>query len=304
MAHYTGIRLTFRPAKTSKYLFDIYNAVSNEHIYLFDIAEYVIEANVDVTLHSIVPLMYGGGEITIEIPIILATMSSTHAPGIIDIRLKRVRVDMVGGWIPTGTLEVDLSRIEVMMTSPGGTTGILGVTLPLIDVYMAGMRNVYKTIVISTKGGEVTTYSGLTFNSYFKIEEKYYGVNSNGIYLLEGTPPEASFITGYTNFDTDKVKSPCDLYILLESNCEVNTRIGINNLLGASYPVEHTSGRLRLRKANIGRGRKCEFASLNIAANGTFEIDTIKLLAEEGRGRHIIDTTWLKAEIPMVEVDI
>lgn len=266
------------------------------------------KGDIEATLHGPTAIMYSGGAIDAEIPFLSVAMESTHAPGSISIRLKRVRVSMNGGWAPGGSISTTLWPITISATGYGGPTS-MEVTLWSIDVYIQGSGDTYTTIVASTKDGSVTTYSNFSFNSYFEMDGRFFGISSSGIYELMGTTDSgvnilSTITTGFTRMKATKPLSLNDLYALITSDGTVTFRGIIDKIMGAEYEMETTYGRYRYRKLDIGKGRIGFKVGLNISTSSPFTLDLVKLVCDEKTRIPCGDEGYMKIEVPVVEVSV
>ena len=271
------------------------------------------ESSVDATMElSLIPItieLYTGAELVANLPVISVAMTSTSAGANMALTLNRIYVSMTGGWIAPATMDIILPMMQVVMTSPGGTFATMAVTLPVIEFYGYGSGRVYTTVVVSTKDGAVTTYSNHSFNSYFEFMGEFYGVNSSGIYRLSGsddagTAINAQFITGYTDFKSKMAKSPTDLYTSLSSSGVVDVRNVIDNLESVIYQYASTDSRYRVRKINFGKGRTGSKMGISMSSSSAFQVDSLKLVAEEKNRYHPGDETWIRAIIPSIRVSM
>jgi len=247
-----------------------------------------------------------GGILLAKIPCVNVNMVSTRVAGNMDIRLKHVVVHMIGGWIVPGVMDITLPLVQVAITGYGGPTSMVATLWPP-DVYIQGSSQVYTTFAISTKDGSVTTYNNFSFNSYFEIDGRFFGVCSSGIYELTGVTDlgvdiNARFVTGMTNLGAKMPISPNGLYAHLISNGDVVFKTVIDNITGAPYTMETTYNRLMQRKLNLGKGRIGMKIGLDVESSKPFNIESIKLVGDEKTRMAPGQEAYMNVVLPVVTI--
>jgi hypothetical protein len=237
----------------------------------------------------------------------IATLSatSTSVPASCAITLKRVRLSATGGWIPGGTLDSDLWGVTLSATGYGGPSTLEADLWP-VEVYATGVGQTTYTLAISTKDGSVTSYSNHSFNSYFEMNGRFFGVSSSGIYELtgstdSGTAINASFTTGYVK--GKKSISPNDIYMYLKSTGDVDVRTVVDNITGAKYTAPTTSNQFMPKKLNLGKGRVGSMVGLNVSSSDSMEVSHMTLTVDEKTYQAPHRESWLNGVLNMVTIE-
>ncbi len=115
-----------------------------------------------------------------------------------------------------------------------------------------------RTLVCHEGGGFVTEYTHYNFQSFIRLSGKYYGVASDGIYLLEGDTDDGVDITafidlGTKDFFTQGIKSMPAAYAAVASSAPA--KLTVKSRQGEfTYQQRASSPRLQVQRFDIGRG--------------------------------------------------
>jgi len=161
-----------------------------------------------------------------------------------------------------------------------GVARLGGFTTQLI----AGNKLVVNTSVayaINLSSAETTQYAGFTFDYIMRLGGNYYGVQSNGLYLLEGADDNGVAIDGValthkTDFDTAKHKRVPFMYI--DSDGPTNITSVVDGVRRNTY-LSKFGG----RRTKLGRGPKGRFWEFEITnvAGGELKVGSLEAYAEE-----------------------
>jgi len=157
-----------------------------------------------------------------------------------------------------------------------------------IDVYCYGKISTTAGIVIvlNLKNGSHTEYNNYSFNSFAKYNGKYYGANSNGLFLLEGV------LDGATEIDCFAKTGDIDTWELtpiqrptVRSNIEAWASMATNGALEVdvigitdgtnTYPID-TNGRIKIGKGLKDRFRSFTFKNID---GSSLWIENVRLKA-------------------------
>jgi len=130
---------------------------------------------------------------------------------------------------------------------------------------------------------EVTHYTNFPFTHVVRYKNSYYGANSTGLYLLEGTTDAATPIpfavkTAMTDFKSPTKKTLASAYF--------GGRFGpastITLTAGEDTPASYTYSTPRDQNAQnyrqtFGKGLKARYYQLAVAGSDTLELDSIEL---------------------------
>ena len=132
---------------------------------------------------------------------------------------------------------------------------------------------------------EVTHYTNYPFTQILRFEDSYYGVGSDGLYLLEGdtdagAPIAWSFRTALSDFNSKQLKRVKSVYIgaRLISEITVTLVVGEKQELTYSYTTPRGNDAQNYR-VPFGKGVRTRYAALELSdTSGNFiEIDTLDL---------------------------
>jgi len=132
-------------------------------------------------------------------------------------------------------LAVTISNISLLATIVSDGSYILDTTMPKPTVVGSVLNETINssttsTFVINTMNSAHSTYSNYGFNSFFKLANSYYGINSTGVWKLTGdldstTTIDTEVQTPVSSFDKQGLKACCDAIIFgrLQGDIEVVT---------------------------------------------------------------------------------
>jgi len=130
---------------------------------------------------------------------------------------------------------------------------------------------------------EVTHYTNYPFDKIVRYKDHYYGVNSTGMYLLEGPTDTATAIawtvqSAETDFGSIQQKTVESAYFggRMAAASTINLFAGE----GAVQPYAYTTPRGELAqnyRQTFGRGIKARYFSFGFAGSGTLDIDSVTL---------------------------
>lgn len=134
---------------------------------------------------------------------------------------------------------------------------------------------------------EVTRYTNFPFTHIVRYQNSYFGANSTGLYLLEGTTDYASptptaipwaFKTAMTDFKSQQHKTVASAYFggRLGAAATVDLHVGEDGPQTYSYATVRTDHAQNYRQV-FGKGTKARYYALGASGTGTMELDDIDL---------------------------
>lgn len=128
---------------------------------------------------------------------------------------------------------------------------------------------------------EVTRYTNFPFTHVVRYQNSYYGANSTGLYLLEGTTDEAtpipwSFKTGITDFDDAKQKTVAAAYFGGSMPPATTVTLFEGDKVGVPYAQTTPRGAdLQNYRETFARGVKGRYYALGLSGTGKIELDDL-----------------------------
>ena len=129
---------------------------------------------------------------------------------------------------------------------------------------------------------ETTRYTNFPFTHVVRYRNSYYGANSTGLYLLEGTTDDGAaipweFKTTITDFDSPMAKTAVSAYF--SGRMGPAATVGIH--LGESGDVSYSHSTPRGPAAQnyrqvFGLGLKSRYYALSVAGEGVMELDSVE----------------------------
>lgn len=127
----------------------------------------------------------------------------------------------------------------------------------------------------------VTRYTNFPFTHVVRYQNSYYGANSTGLYLLEGTTDEAtpipwSFKTGITDFDDAKQKTVAAAYFGGSMPPATTVTLFEGDKVGVPYAQTTPRGAsLQNYRETFARGVKGRYYALGLSGTGDIELDDL-----------------------------
>ena len=139
--------------------------------------------------------------------------------------------------------------------------------------------------VANLKNAAFSRYDGFEFNSYAKVEGKYYGAKADGIYLLEGDTDsgraiDASVRLGRTAFGSSVNKSLPGCYLGVASSGKMYMKVTANGKT-YTYAARASSSDMQTQRVDMGRGLRATHYEFEVAnKNGDqFELENVEFIA-------------------------
>lgn len=139
--------------------------------------------------------------------------------------------------------------------------------------------------VLNTESFAVSEYSNYPFNSFAQIAGKYYGANSNGLYLLEGDTDAGDAIEAYaslglTNFGEPRTKRMRAAHIGIRSDGKTLLRVKTDSNDTKYYEIEESKNGLSSKKVPMQRNLLSTYWHFTLEnVNGSdFELDSFEFV--------------------------
>lgn len=128
--------------------------------------------------------------------------------------------------------------------------------------------------IMNTDTGAVTRYENYNFNSFAQIGESYYGVQDDGIYLLEGaddngTDIEATITTRKYDFGSPLLKRFSEVFIGLKNDDEMVLKVILDDETEYLYTVVTTNDYVKDTKVKVGRGNKSKYWQFELVSKNS-----------------------------------
>jgi len=188
---------------------------------------------------------------------------------------------------------------EAILLSPDFALGTAARTLilapgfELTAVGTAVVAVTYEAYALNLKHSEsnttdeVTRYTNFPFDRIVRHRNSYYGMNSTGLYLLEGTtddgaPTQWEVETHITDFESPKLKTVQGAYFggRLGPAATVTLSVGEKTDNNYSYTTPRGQTAQNYRQV-FGKGAKARYFSLGVSGEDDFEVDSIEFALTE-----------------------
>ncbi|MCI4626610.1 MAG: hypothetical protein L3V56_11700, partial [Candidatus Magnetoovum sp. WYHC-5] len=121
------------------------------------------------------------------------------------------------------------------------------------------------TFVLNTQTNALSEYTKYPFNSFFKIDNNYYGVSSTGIYELNGDddngqPINASIKTARLDFGQQEIKNIADIYLMIKACGSYTIKTISHDNRTHEYPVLDEDLQIHTKHIKLSKGvRGCHW---------------------------------------------
>lgn len=179
--------------------------------------------------------------------------------------------------------------LPALVAAPTGKAWLVLPGFTLTAIGTATVTATYEAYALNLNHGrpdatdEMTRYTNFPFTHIVRYKNSYYGANSTGLYLLEGTtdngtPIEWSFKTGMSDFDSSKLKTVTYAYFGGRLGPSATVSIYPGEPSGTSYsyktPIGQTAQNYRQQ---FGRGLSARYFAIGASGNEVLELDSLDL---------------------------
>ena len=205
-----------------------------------------------------------------------------------------------GGIVAYAKASLDAATIYLDLGGSITTTAVA--TLPVVPFalvlggqvgLLSGVGEVFAMNITAGPGG-TTRYVGYGFNSFAKINGRYYGASENGLYLLEGDddagqPIAATFGLGQLDFGNPQIKTASYCYLGAAAGAmEINVQALFQGaLVDYTYPSRGHGRTMREVRFDLGRGLRSAYLTPTFSNvdGDAFEVDSVRFLINESTRR-------------------
>jgi len=235
-----------------------------------------------VTIAGEVPKWTG----TIVIPSEHVIIAGTFPKWSSNVRVLSGEIATISGSVPRWTSSITIT--------PNVGAFVIAGTFPSWSgiINIRGTVSVYGATVMNAYNYAVTEYASYPIKSIGYMNGHYYGVLSDGVYLLEGdddsgTDIDSEIETGPVNFAEKVTTYPREAWIVYRSDGKVVFRIREDEQTVYEKEIAFTNERLREDRAKFGRGLRDQFYAFGfINKDGAdFDLDSIAIDVDRVRGR-------------------
>lgn len=174
----------------------------------------------------------------------------------------------------------------VALVRGNGYATLSGFTLTAIGT--AVVTATYEAYALNLKHNaeaqdELTRYTNYPFTHIVRYKNSYFGINSTGLYLLEGTTDDGTAIafdvkTHKSDFGSDQKKTIVDAFFggRMGAAATITLHVGETSSQAYAYTTPRGSTAQNYRQS-FGKGIKDRYYALEAAGSGALTIDTITL---------------------------
>lgn len=210
------------------------------------------------------------GVVTATLPLVVLSSTATqHERGGAVLRMPSL---VVG---PSG-------RVAAVM--PAGRITSIGHAVVAVtqEAYVLNMNSLQVDGQDVVMGGQLTRYTDFPFTKVVRYLGSYYGVASDGLYLLEGdtnngAPIEWAFTTCTTDFKAPMKKTVASVYFGGELGPEAEFMVACGELPDQMHQYTTTKQALqRNHRQKFGLGRKARYYAFGVAGDGELNLDSLE----------------------------
>lgn len=252
----------------------------------------------DISMPSIGSIAYSGAVISITLGAL-----TTHATGLTggtaqaQITLPLFEATGYATLTPTITAAITLPSLRM------GTTSRAAVSLPPLSLVAIGTAVVavsYEAYAVNLKHSprgneqpvdETTRYTNFPFTHVVRYKNSYFGANSTGLYLLEGTTDNGTDIpwavkTAMDDFKTPTKKTIASAYFSGRFGPASTVQLHAGEQAPNTYNFSTPRDALAQNHRQVfGKGVKERYFALGASGTGTVELDGVELDVRETKRR-------------------
>lgn len=242
---------------------------------------------------------YSGGNAALEAP--MGTLSAIAAVGVLAHFAGTAPMGSLSALATTGIV-VRAELTAPMLVPTPSARATLTAPMGFLTAYgHAVVTTIYEAYAVNLKPGErmpnqVTRYTNYPFNQIVRFQGNYYGVASDGLYLLGGdtdyhavtpTGPSWAIKTAITDFGSSMNKVTRETFLGARLGPAVSASVSIGEAADVTYVAKILRGqKAQNHRVKYGKGLEARYWSFGFsdAAGGQAEIDTLEFdMRETGR---------------------
>jgi len=244
-------------------------------------------ANISLSASTLIG--YSGAILSVSIG--ATTLSASGVSGakcFLEIELPLFDITASGTLQGRGTADLVLPALRMV---PGGAAWIIAPMAQLTAIGTAVVAVTYEAYALNLNHmqdgpDELTRYTNYPFDRIVRYKNSYFGMNSTGLYLLEGTTDFAeptptsvawSFKTTLTDFDSAQLKTVNWAYFggRLGPTASISIHYGDLGQSNYTYACPRGSSAQNYRQA-FGRGIKSRYYALSAQGSDVLSLDSIQ----------------------------
>ena len=245
----------------------------------------------------------GLGNAAVSLP---SFSTASYAGALCSITVGGVTALAIGTTGAAGGAQITLPLFEVTATATGQNRGAANITLPslsmggtarapltlpglaLTAIGSATITATYEAYAVNLghrkpdATDETTRYTNFPFTHVVRYQNSYYGANSTGLYLLEGTTDDGAaipweFKTTITDFESPMAKTVVSAYFAGRMGPEATVGIHLGESGDVSYSHSTPRGPAAQNYRQVfGLGLKARYYALSVAGEGVMELDAVE----------------------------
>lgn len=241
-----------------------------------------------LTLPSMSGKSYAGALCSVTIGAVTAKATgTTGVVGSLSASLPLFEVKSVAAEQNHGSAHLTLPSLSLHSGGNGAAITLPG--LELVAIGSAVITATYEAYAVNLKhadpnaSAETTRYTNFPFTHVVRYKNSYYGANSTGLYLLEGTTDNGAaipwaFKTAMTDFKSANKKTLAAAYFSGRFGPASTIRLHEGEKTPQTYSFTTPRGTLaQNHRQKFGKGTKGRYYALSAAGTGACELDGIEL---------------------------
>ena len=249
------------------------------------------------------------GHATLQLP---ALEAAAAACGVLcSVTIGNVTVAATGTTGRVGNFRITLPLLDVVSSATVGSVAASDITLPaftirtgehvavslpslsLVAIGHAVVAVTYEAYALNIKhsgdktNDELTRYTNYPFTQIVRYKGSYYGMNSAGLYLLEGTTDDGDdiaweFATHITDFGSQKLKTVDRAYFGGRLGPDATVTLSVGETADNSYSYTTPRGQTAQNYRQVfGKGAKARYFSIGASGTDALELDSLELAVTE-----------------------
>lgn len=240
-----------------------------------------------LTLPSMSRKSYAGALCSVTIgTVTMESIGTTGAVGGASISLPLFEVASVATEQNHGSAHLMLPSLSLHSGGDGAAITLPG--LELVAIGSAVITATYEAYAVNLKhadpnaSAETTRYTNFPFTHVVRYKNSYYGANSTGLYLLEGTTDNGAaipwaFKTAMTDFKSANKKTLAAAYFSGRFGPASTIRLHEGEKTPQTYSFTTPRGTLaQNHRQKFGKGTKGRYYAISAAGTGACELDGIE----------------------------
>lgn len=239
---------------------------------------------------------HSGGRAVIEGP--MGTLNAVATAGILARFANSAPMGSLHALMTTGIVVRAELVAPMLDRSPSARATLVAPMGYITAIGRAVIAVTYEAYAVNLKPGEgmphqVTRYTNYPFNQIVRFQGNYYGVASDGLYLLGGdtdyhavtpTGPSWAVKTAITDFGSSKNKVTRETFLGARLGPTVSASVSIGEAANVTYAAQIVRGtKAQNHRVKFGKGLEARYWSFGLSdtAGSDVDIDTLEFDARE-----------------------